>query len=210
MKKIILISFSLLFLFCSYKNPLEVSFFPILIFHDNFRIMWYEDSLFENWILPSAHVCDTQNGIIVTLFPGGSNDYTCTDLPDTFWGIIDYTVFKDDSLICFDDTCWAINDTHFYCMDEYLDDLFNAICNENAQAYTKKEINYTCSEDEDTVSIFNNIFDTTFYYVPSFYLPKLPLDSSMGFFFVSFDTVFCSEGLIDSLDGFLDFESIQY
>ena len=54
--------------------------------------MWFEDSLFENWIIPSAHVCDTQNGIVVTLFPGGANDYTCTELPDTFWGIIDYSV----------------------------------------------------------------------------------------------------------------------
>lgn len=152
--------------------------------------MWFEDSLFENWIKPSAHVCDTQNGIIVTLFPGGANDYTCTDLPDTFWGIIDYNVFKDDSLICFNDTCWSINDTNFISIEEYLEDLFNAICNDKAQAYTKKEFTYVCTENEDTVSIFNSIFDTTFYNVKSIYLPKLPLDSLMGFFVASEDTVF--------------------
>ena len=90
-------------------------------------------------------------------------------------------------------------------MDEYLEDLFNAICNEKAQAYTKKEITYTCLDNEDKVSIFNTIFDTTFYNVSSFRLPKLPLDSLMGFFIASFDTVFCEGGLIDSLDGFLDF-----
>ncbi len=119
MKKIIFIVFPLLFLFCSYNNPEEPGISPILIINVNCRVMWYEDSLFENWILPSAHVCDTQNGIIVTLFPGGANDYTCTDLPDTFWGILDYSFFKDDSLICFDDTCWSINDTNFRCMVEY-------------------------------------------------------------------------------------------
>jgi len=99
MKKLLIISFTLLFLFCSYNNPVETGILPTIIINVNYRIMWYEDSLFENWILPSAHVCDTQNGIIVTLFPGGSNDYTCTYLPDTFWGIIDYSTFKDDSLI---------------------------------------------------------------------------------------------------------------
>ena len=31
----------------------------------------------------------------------------------------------------------------------------------------------------------------------------------MGFYFVSFDTVFCSGGFIDSLDGFVDYENIS-
>lgn len=86
----------------------------------------------------------------------------------------------------------------------------NALCHENAQAYTKKEIIYTCSDKEDTVRIFNKIFDTTFCNVPSFYLPKLPLESLMVFYFVSFDgdTVFCSEDLIDSLEEVLDFGRI--
>jgi hypothetical protein len=86
-----------------------------------------------------------------------------------------------------------------------------AICHENAHAYTKKEINYTCSEKEDTVSVFNNIFDTTFYNVKSFHLTKLPMDSLMGFYFVSFDgdTSFCSEDLIDSLERVLDLGSVS-
>ena len=31
----------------------------------------------------------------------------------------------------------------------------------------------------------------------------------MGFFIASFDTIFCSGGLIDSLEGLLDFGSIS-
>ncbi len=43
------------------------------------------------------------------------------------------------------------------------------------------------------------------------HLPKLLIDSLIGFYFVSFegDTAFCSEELIDSLEGVLDLEKFR-
>ena len=110
-------------LFCLCENSVRNENTGISVgIKDKIHPFFYNDSLFDDWIFPSAHVCDTQNGIIVTMFPGGHDDYTCTYLPDTVWAIFKYNLFRPDTFICFSDTCWALNDTFFYSLVNYFND----------------------------------------------------------------------------------------
>ncbi len=93
-----------------------------------------------------------------------------------------------------------------YFMHEYSINLFNAICSENALGYTSFGINYILSKNEDSVRIYNTLFDTVFY--EDFSLAKLPIDSMLGFNFISTDTFFCPAESLNSYNDILSREII--
>lgn len=185
------------------KNP---TISPFITLENTAYPVWYRDPFFEETIYPSLSNCVP--GHICCFITFGPWDYTCTLLPDTFWGIIEYDLYETDTVICYSDTARSLHDTTKFCLKNYLELLSYAICSNSAVAYTKSGINYTFSPEEGKLHIKNSCFDTVFY--SSFSIPSIPLDTQKGVWFESAnDTIFCPNTLIDSLSGKLAWEKIR-
>lgn len=201
-----------LLLFCNSDNPSSVPNnrsvfpFPQITIQSSYSLMWFRDSLFQEFIYPSVYHCTQESPCIYSL------NYTCTVLPDTLWGILHrMDDGSNETLFCYSDFAYVKNDTIVYDMQTYLSGLFNAICSPEAINYTSKGISYQCMSwvGEDSVRVFNSCFDTTFRGLNSFSLPKLPLDSTNRINFVSVDTFSCSVIGLNMFSGILTMQIIK-
>lgn len=198
---------ALLLTSCRHSDPASSSqgLVPLLTISSTCRPHWFLDDTLETILFPSTFDC-VPGEMCITVSPGAW-DYTCTSFPDTFWGLVFYdytpTPTPPETLYCHSDTCWVRNDTVVYAMTHYFDSLSNAVCSSCARSYTATPLCYRLAAAEDTVTLFNACFDTTFAGVSIFCLPRLPLPPDtlpQGVYFASVDTFFCPATLINSHD----------
>jgi hypothetical protein len=177
---------------------------PYISIADPSFIYWCRDSAFEDLIYPTVlHHVPGEMDIYI-----GAFDYTCTVLPDTCFGVAVYQFSEPETLSCFCDTCWIRGDTAAHDMREYRARLANALCSEKAIAYTANGLCYHRSAGEETVRLFNSCFDTAFS-GGEICLPKVPLDSQLGVWFVSIDTFFCSADFINTHDDYFTRQDVK-
>ena len=179
-------------------------------------LSWFSDSSFTRWIHPSTYQVTCPTGPCMTITTGGAYDYTCTDLPDTFYGLIEYLDgpegHTNDTLFCRGTSCYDRKDGKYYDMTDYFRWLRNAVCDSAAASYSKIGLCMT-SVPGDTVRLWNSCLDTTFFNVSSgsFCIGKLPipLDTAQQGVFVSSrhygDTVFLPVGYINSHDDYIHY-----
>ena len=177
-------------------------------------LAWYYDSAFTRWMKPATYSVICPSGPCLTITTGGAFDYTCTAFPDTFYGIIEYITGSaaetNDTLICHGSSCYDKKDGLYYDMTNYFAWMQNAVCDSAAASYSKIGLCMT-SVPQDTIRLWNNCFDTTFYTSSSgsFCLGKLPipLDSTQQGIFVSSvhygDTAFIPVSYINTHDDYI-------
>lgn len=176
-------------------------------------LTWYYDSNFTDFIRPSIYSVLCPSGPCMIIYTG-SPDYTCTEFPDTFYGIIEYVggsvADVNDTLICHGSSCYDRKDGKYYDMSNYFAWMQNAVCDSAAASYSKIGLCMTIVPD-DTVRLWNSCLDTTFYLgsSASFCLGKLPipLDSTQQGIFVSSryygDTAFIPVSYINTHDDYI-------
>jgi len=223
MKHILSVVLFLSLLSCSEKDtpmqPVQPSGPDFALSIPTHRILtWYYDSAMTRWIKPSTFSVLCPSGGCMMIITGGAYDYTCTELPDTFYGVIEYTTGPEgdinDTLICRNGSCYDKKDGKYYDMGDYLRWMKQALCDSAAASYSKIGLCMS-SLPGDTLRAWNNCFDTTFYNGSDFCLPKLPipLDSTQQGVFVSSakyrDTVFLPAGYINTHDDYILFPQLQ-
>jgi|GEM_PF-6480216 len=179
-------------------------------------LSWYRDSILTDWIKPSTYAVMCQGGPCVIISTGGTYDYTCTTLPDTFYGLIEYSPSlegeSNDTLFCHGSTCYDRKHDKSYDMANYFFRLTNSICSPEAAAYSKIGLCMT-SLPFDTLRVWNYCFDSTIATGSSgsFCLPKLPFPLSppeQGVYISSSayqDTAFISLSYINSYNDYIAF-----